>query len=433
MSFQKTSRALKNDILERCGELQDGTSPFETTVMKYLNSVYQDVLAGGSEFSPDTAEPWNWAQAEKPMPIALLPAYSLEVEVTNGDTAIMITTPPGGVSLEGRYLRIDSRADFYTIVSHTAGDQLAYIDQPYLQDSGTVNAMFFKLDYDLISNQIIITNQNNNLDFTIDGSTILTATVSPRVYTPDELALAVLTEMIVAGGVSPSCTFNSATRMFDLGQGGPLFSLLFATGPNATTSLSGPLGFDIEDYTGSLSYSSAYANSGILRLTKPITIYRDRNTFWNADKDSGKVFHIDQNTFLREYPLSRMTQDVPDKFCLLSQSPTGLTKARFNASVLDNPIRAEVNYIPVTRKLVDNDVSIPVIPGSYTDFLVYAASSLVMRDKSDTKAADYHSLAQAKLQAMVNDNRKTTQLAGNNFGRIIPRSGPPTRAPGYGY
>lgn len=44
-------------------------------------------------------------------------------------------------------------------------------------------------------------------------------------------------------------------------------------------------------------------------------------------------------------------------------------------------------------------------------------------DKSDNRADQYFKLAQAKLLAMVNDNRKGQALAGINYGRLIPRQG----------
>lgn len=432
MSFQTSSRALKNDILERCGELQDGTSPFETTVMKYLNKVYQDVLAGGSEFGVEVAEPWTWAQAQRPMPITLDPEVNAAATFTQGSTSVTLSAVQAE-SLRGRYVQVSARADFYKVIKHTAGTASVQLDQPYIQDSGLLNCTFFKFDYDLFDETVVIDEKNQNFDFSEDGSTVLTATVTTGAYTPSGLATALEAALELAGAQSYTCSFNEATRMFTVAQGGAIFSALFASGPNAATSLSLPLGFDIEDQIGAVSYSSSYALSGILRLTKPITVYHDRNTYWDAARDSGKVFHVDQNTFLREYPFSRATRDVPDKFCLIEQGPTGLTKARFNASVLNDPIRAEVNYIPITRKLVDNVVSIPVVPGSYSDFLIYAASSMIMLDKSDSKAPEFRQLAQAKLLSMVNDNRRTTQLAGNNYGRIIPRRNYKTKFPGYGY
>jgi hypothetical protein len=423
LSFQKSTTALKNEVLEICGELTDGTSDYESAAVKYLNDLYQGVLAGGNEFGVEVAEPWVWAQSKRPMPLSLDPVYSAAALLTEGSFAGVFTVAPT-ISLKGRYLRVDARSDIYRIIQHAAGETGFQIDQNYLDDTGTLNVMCYKLDYDLIDELIIIDGSNKYIDFkeAALGSPV-TATLSEGAYTPSSLATAVKTAMELAGAETYTVSFNELTRKFTVAHGGAHLDLLFASGSNAYASASLPLGFDVEDQSGFTSYTGAYSNSGILRLTKPITMYRDQNFEWGSAKDSGKIFHVDANTFLRDYPMNRIQQEVPTRFTLVSQDPYGLTKARFNASVLENPIRVEVNYIPVTRKLVDNSASIPIVPGSYSKYLVYGASHFIMLDKSDNRAGEYQGKAVAKLNAMINDNRKTSQAAGIDFGRLTPRRG----------
>ena len=423
MSFLKSTPELKAEVLAICGELTDGNSPYDALAVQYLNDVYQGVLAGGNEFGIDVAEPWVWAQSKRPILLTLVPAETGIATLTQDSNSGTFSVAPT-ISLAGRYFRVESRADIYRIATHAANATAFTLDQPYIEAGGALNFMAFQIDYNVTDDSIIIDSTNNKIDFIESGSTVLTATLTSGVYTPTTLCTEVALQMNAAGGAPVyTCTFNTLSRKFTITQtSGTLFTLSFDSGTNAAVSASDPLGFDIEDQSGALTYTSGYSLSGILRLTKPITMYREAPTYAQSARDSGKIFNIDDNTFLREYPMSRMTQDVPDKFCVVEMSPTGLWKIRVNASVL-NPIRAEVNHIPVTRRLVDNEASFPSIPGSYSKYLVYGAAHFIMLDKSDSKAEQYFNLARAKLMALMNDNRKGMSLAGNNFGKLIPRRG----------
>lgn len=422
MSFLKSTPDLKAEVLTVCGELTNGNSPYDAQAVQYLNDVYQGLLAGGNEFGIDVAEPWVWAQAKKPILLSLLPAEIGSAVLTkNSNDAVFSVAPT--MSLAGRYFRVESRADIYRIATHTAASTAFTLDQPYLETGGTLNFTAYQLDYDVTDDSIVIDASNNKLDFRENASATLTATITAGVYTPTELCAEIDAGMELVGDQSYTCEFNTQTRKFTITTGGSYLDLVFASGSNAANSISSAIGFDIEDQQSATFYTSAYSLSGVLRLTKPITMYRQAPTYAQSARDVGKIFMIDDNTFLREYPLSRLTQDIPDKFCVVEMGPTGLWKVRMNASVLDNPIRAEVNHIPVTRKLVDNDASYPLVPGSYSKYLVYGAAHFIMLDKSDSKAEQYFNLARAKLLALVNDNRKGGSLAGNNFGRIIPRLG----------
>jgi hypothetical protein len=229
--------------------------------------------------------------------------------------------------------------------------------------------------------------------------------------------------MEAVGAQAYTVSFNEITRKFTLSSGGSYFDMQFATGPNYFTSISETLGFDIKDYQSATSYSSPYILNGILRLSKPLTIYRETPMYLTSARDVGKIFLIDDNSFLREFPLTRLREQMPDKCALVHRRPDGLWTLRMNYSVIDENVRAEVNYIPVTRKLVDNSSSVPLVPVPYTDYLVFGAAHFVMLDKSDNRAATYEGLAKAKLLAMVNDNRKGLTLGGKDFGKLLPRQG----------
>ena len=158
-----------------------------------------------------------------------------------------------------------------------------------------------------------------------------------------------------------------------------------------------------------------------MRITKPITTYKEAPIYGQAAKEAGKIFYLDANSLAREFPLSRLQEAVPSKFTIKEQTPEGLWTLRFSGSVVDDPARAELHFIPVTRDLQNNDISLPKVPTPYTKFLVWAASYHLLMEKSDSKAPQYFQMAQAQLKALVNDSKKSVSLGGNNFGRIIPR------------
>lgn len=418
MAFQKSTTQLKNDVLTRCGELTDGSSQFESDVVLYLNKVYQNLLAGGNLFDPSANEAWVWAQSKNPILFSLAPTVTGTATLTNGSTAGTFGSTPT-LSLEGRYLFISGQSDVYKISQHTAASTSFSIDQEYLETTGSYNYTATKLDYDMFSNTIIINSKNNKIDFT-EGGGELTATLTSGSYTPAALCTEIDTRMTAAGSQSYTVSFNSITRKFTIAQGGASFSLLFGTGTNAGISASATLGYDCNNYTGALTYSSEYALSAIMRITKPISIYRNGVNYSGNPKDSNKIFLIDDNTFMRECPINRMSQAIPDKFCVIEQNPDGLTSIRVN-SYVDENVRCELGYIPVHRALFDNANSFPIVPSPFSDFLVYGAAHFIMIDKSDSKADVFRQMAQAELKALIADNRKGISNSGQNQGRIIPR------------
>lgn len=428
MSFLKSVRVLKQAVLKICGELTDGTSDYDADAVMYLNNVEQGLLAGGNEFGVDVAEPWVWAQAKKPIVIKLQPATTGSATMVQGSTSGTFSSAPAASQL-GRYIRFSTTPDVYRIVSHTAASANFSIDQAYLDDSGTPTYTAYKLDYDLTDDVIVIDSTNNKIDF-LDNVTAVAATITAGVYSPTTLCTEIKTRMDAAGSQTYTVTFDSITRKFTIAHGGATLQLKFATGTNVANSASTVLGYEMEDLTGAVTYTSAYALSAILRISKPMTMYREAPAYGQSAKDAGKIFMVDDNTFLREFPLSRIIQQVPDKFCVASQTPSGLWTVRMNASVVDDEVRVEVNYIPVKRQLVDSTSCYSIVPGSYLDYLIFGAAFYILMDKADNKADQYASLAQAKLKALINDNRKGLSLAGQNYGKLIPRKGQ-TRTLGY--
>ena len=418
MSFPRSTRVLKQDVLTVCGELTDGTSDFDDQVVTYLDKVHQGLIAGNNLFDMSCMEPWVWAQSKYPILLSLNAASSGSATVTNGLTAGVFDSAPS-ISLEGRYLSFSGQSDIYRISEHTAASTAFSIDQVYLGTTGNYNFNAYKYDYEAINDVLVINSRNCKIDFS-EGGSQLTATLSYGSYSPTTLCAEIDSKMTSAGAQSYTVTFDAITRKFTIAQGGATFSLLFGSGTNAYISASGVLGYDIEDQTSALTYTSQYVLSGIVRLSKPITTYANSPLYNLANRDSNKIFQIDDNTFLRDYPINVSRSGIPDKFCISEMSKDGLLTLRFNSSVSQDT-RIEVNHIPVARRLVDNVNSFPLIHPSFSDFLVYGAAHFIQMDKSDSKAADSLQKAQAQLKALISFNRQGSQLAGNNVGRLIAR------------
>jgi len=63
------------------------------------------------------------------------------------------------------------------------------------------------------------------------------------------------------------------------------------------------------------------------------------------------------------------------------------------------------------------------VPEEHREFLVHSAAARLMQDKVDNRRPEREKMAMASLQALVHANRKQLSLAGNNYGKLIPRTG----------
>lgn len=424
MSFLKSTPTLKNEVLSICGELTDGSSDFEDLVVASLDDAYQGLLSGGNEFGIDAGLPWKWARAKRPIVLSLLPEQTGSATLTLASSAGSFASGPT-LSQAGRFLRLEGVTDIYRIATHIAGATAFTIDQAFLSATGSYNYHALALDYDLVDNSILVDSTNKKIDFRENSSAQISVSLTEGAYTPTTFAThvgSVLTANTTAAATY-TCSFDSITRKFTIVTNGTYLDFLWNSGTNFDRCASELLGFDISNSTGALTYTSVYANSGILRLTDPITMYQEAPIYGTNAKDAGKIFIIDHNTFIREFPIGRFSLAAPDKAAVIKQTDGGIWTLRFNASMSTSPMRIEINHIPVTRKLCDNASSFPKVPGSFSKYLVFAAAHFVLIEKSDAKADKYGSLAQAKLQALVADERKNKSLAGNSFARLIPRRG----------
>jgi len=166
-------------------------------------------------------------------------------------------------------------------------------------------------------------------------------------------------------------------------------------------------------------------STAVCRLVAPINIYK--NTHSNMGlAEQGNIFELDPNTFARKWPRVLLSEGIPESYAVVARGTTDLITLRFSHYVSEST-RAEVPYIPVADDLTDSGSSIPLIPFGSREVLLHGASYYIMLDKSDNRADAEAMLCKAKLQALVHNNRKQLSLAGNTYGKLIPRRGPGRR------
>lgn len=417
MANYRSASDLKKAILQFAGELTDGTSSYDSVAMTYLNSVYHGLLAGGDVFGIDVQEAWSWARAKYPIVLQLKAPYETgTITLTQNASAFTLSTSPS-ISLEGYLLEIEGYSERYWIryQSTTSGE----LDSLWLGDTGTYNIKAIKLDYDLVSDLILIDDYNRYLSFAEGGATV-TATLDKGAYTPTELCAALKAKM---EAVSPNTrtytwTFGALTRKFTVSVSAGSLTIEALEGTDPENNVLATIGFDCEEQTGATSYTGANVLNAIMRLIAPIRV--DVRGHGIAPEDIGKIYCIDLNTMDREYPRSQMKSGTPDRFCVLEVRENGTMKIRFNSYVLEDT-RVEVDFIQLERDLKDNVYSVPKIPRAFREYPVYAATYKLLVDKSDNKAETFLNLAKAKLMALVNHERSPVQLANKNFGKLIPR------------
>lgn len=425
---------LINAVLNIAGELTDGTSGYQQDAEDYLNLAYKGVLTGGNIYGIDVADPWPWALAPRPIVLTLQPVIqTVAVSTTQFSNNISFGTIPldvigNPISVQNWWININDRDEWFKIVQHTAGTTIAQIDVGYTE-VGVLNStcIICQLDYDLVDNSVLVTNYNQVVDFTETGAALV-ANLTVGIYAPQAFATMVAAAMTAASGATFTYTgsWNATTRLFTWSASG-VFSILNATGAHVGVNSAANMGLDDLDYSGTASYAASYPLNAIQRLTAPMVCYKQNNYYpvqgWVSPKDDGKIFELSFNGFTRLFPLRYMVSQIPEKFCVTNTASNGIVSVRFSSYVYTNPTKVEVNYIPLQRDLQFNTASIPVVPEAHRKYLVDAAAAMLLHDKVDNRAAARTDIAKAGLQALLHSNRKDLSLAGNNYGKLVPRLG----------
>lgn len=309
---------IKQAVLKKCGEVTDGTSPYEVDgrVLDYIQKANLKVLAGGNEIFPELSKPWPWAIASSPLVLTLQPPFqSGTVAATANSTTITFSQTPtdyfgNNVSLAGWWVKLSDRPDWFKIVTHTSGTTTATIDNAYS-------------------------------DTTIAASAFL-------------------------------CV--------------------------------------------QLEYTLTSTN-GILRLVSPFVVYRAQDQ--RGDQES-KIYMDDESSLLRDYPMPRIEQGTPTRFCVTNKTSSGAFTVRFNKYV-EYPTRVEVRRVDIPDLLVDSSSNFPLVPVDSRDILVYTAAYLLCVDKNDDRQKTYLELAKLQFVALQKAAEKEKTLSGKNRGKITPR------------
>lgn len=425
MAQFRTTEDLVDSVLRRCGELTNGTSSFESQALDYLNRIHHTIISGGNEFNIEVDEPWTWGKSKNPIILELQPALETgTVSLTQGSESGAFSVAPS-YSVAGWFLKIDNREEYFRIASHTAAATAFELDAAYTGETGgTLGFKAIKLDYQVVSDYIIIDEFSDRLEFKkTSGGSILTATLTRGSYTPSALATHAAAVMTTAAsGPTITGAYDSVTRKFTFtsdGAGSTTLIPQFASGTNNYRSAHRLLGFDDEDLAAALTQTSAYVLSSVVRMIQPLVVYKaDNKSFTPAS--TGNIYGMDELAFQKKWPLTALEEGIPSRFTKVEERSDGTIVVRFNRFPAEKT-RIEVNHIPVPRDLKNNSSSIPLIPRKFVDLLEYGATFYVLVDKNDDKAPSYAQLAGQKLTAMMKQNRKELMRLGEFFGRAIPR------------
>lgn len=150
MANHRTAADIIDSALERAGEITDGTSSYEATALKYVNSVYHAIIAGANEFGIDCGEPWVWAQATSPQVLTLKAPYETGTCTFTNASATATLSTACSYSLAGYFIKPESGRDWYRVSAHTAATTTITLDQAYIEATATA-AVFqaIKTDYAL--------------------------------------------------------------------------------------------------------------------------------------------------------------------------------------------------------------------------------------------------------------------------------------------
>lgn len=135
-----------------------------------------------------------------------------------------------------------------------------------------------------------INNFNQYINFkAANAGPVLTATIPIGNYTCTQFMQAISDAMGLADGANTYTVTLDRTRMGGLSNAmtvstsGSFLSILFGTGPNASSSPAGLMGFNSADYTGGLMYTGSNPAGIILIPELPIYNYNSPQTMIEQD------------------------------------------------------------------------------------------------------------------------------------------------------
>lgn len=407
-----------DEILQKSGEPTNGNSPYEDQVKTYANKVHHAIIGGGSIFSREVDEDWRWARSKHPLVLELLAPYTTgTVTVTNGDVNITFSNA-ASVSLDGWYFQLIGYPTVYRITQNTSGVASAVIDSPMLESSGAYNFRCFKLDYEISPSYLYVDNFNDRLEFQETSGTTLVASLDHGSYTPSGLISHVISKLNGAGASVYTGSYDEVLKTFtitsDGNGGGGIFSMLGVTGSLFKRSALPLLGFDQIDYTGALTYTSAYIINGISRMVAPFEVY-------TTEAEQPFIKSLDEEELEEQYPIAVCNEVRPTHFAQIGETNDGAIRVRFN-SYPKEATKVILNWVPMPIDLQDNVASFPLLPRKDIDTLIHGASAFILFDKEDSKWKEMYGLCKGGLEAMEKKNRSELFRTNKEFAQIIPRA-----------
>jgi hypothetical protein len=381
MAIQTTSY-LKKSALFRVGELTDGTSPYDSKCLEYINQIYRAILAGGNEFELELGSPWGWARSPKPGTFVLSPKYSSgSVAVVNGSTTITFSPAPS-ISLEGQWIKIVGRPETFRIDSHAALSATAVIDTPYT-DETTSNLPFdvYFLEYDLpmkieriiapmvVQRQQEFTAPKDGLIYQVDMSNM--DEIWPIKQLPEEI-------------------------------------------PQQYAVLSKDNDGDIRIRVNAQAGEQTRVSFDYIPVYSPLV------------EISVEQFYVSGTTDTIQTPDHGLLDGAEIVFSVSNVSSISVNKSYYVVNAQKDSFQISLTKGGAVYDISNSgDItfsSVPILPVTFRDILDYGAAFYLMVDKNDERSEAYGLLVKAKMKAMISaNNRELSQASSGRIGEMIPR------------
>ncbi|MDD5649579.1 MAG: hypothetical protein PHF86_04065 [Candidatus Nanoarchaeia archaeon] len=284
-----------------------------------------------------------------------LPAFSITAEPRTQGYSYSLADPDGYLVTVPADTSATIIGSNYGPFDFSAGDTLSMRIDGGSNQTATFNALPGYTESRIaVSNQFIIRSSvNDGIDFRESPSVELTTIIPAGAYTGATLATQIQTRLNAVGASNYSVNYNiSVPNRFTIisdGAGGTgIFSLLWATGTNASSSIAYTIGFNIVDNTGNMVYYSE--NDTIFPVVDNVN-----NVFRIAidGQLSADLIIIPQNRYTISTLIAEMVTQI-------SNDPN------FDSS--DFTITNPGSRVRITSTLLGNSSRIDVYEGSY-DFL----------------------------------------------------------------
>lgn len=379
----QTAEVLKQDALFRAGELTDGTSPYDSKALAYINQIYRSILAGGNEFNVELGSPWSWARSEQPGTVVLQPKYdSGTISVTNSNSTVTFSSAPA-ISLAGQWLKIIGRPEFFRITSHVAAAATAIIDTPYTDATGSgLSYEVYFLEYDLpvpiermiapmvVQRQQEFTAPKDGMIYQVDLANI--DEVWPLKQIPEEIPQSYAV-------INKDPDGNMRVRF------------------NAQAGEQTRVSFDYIPVYGEL------VELDILSVDVDFA-----NDLFNVPNHGLK----NGSEVIFSSVAAGMGLSINTRYFVV-----GVTLNTFQVSTVLNG--SAVDLLAAGAVSLS---SVPILPKAFREILSYGAAAFLMTDKNDERAQAYFALCTQKMNALIkSDDRELAQSGGGRLMQFIPR------------